>query len=459
MGWGTGWSRDLFSTAVIAAIVIGGTIGSQDHQHGVRHLDAVGVALLIGISAAMIPRRHYPAIALIIVGAGMSAYFSLGYAWGPVFIPLVIAIGSAVLGGYRLLAWLACAVMYFFASWGAYYLGGVGHRPGLPGVITNAAWPLLILIGSEMVRAGRERAVSAARGRAELSRRRASEERLRMAQELHDVLAHNISLISVQAGVALHLMDERPDQAAQQAKSALTAIRYASKEALGELRSVLGMLRSPSDEQAPLSPAPGLEQLGDLTSRATAAGLTVRTEVTGDRRPLPARTGLAAYRIVQEALTNVIRHAGARNVAVRVHYGDTSLDIEIEDDGGGDSAEGAGEASAAGNGIAGMRERARLLGGELIARPNAGRGFLVRAKLPLRPGRSGAAGQADGDGQADRAESELSKTASAGGAASGAAGGSGGSPPRADTAKTASAEPAHVPDDADVDAGAAGGAT
>ncbi|MGE5292817.1 MAG: sensor histidine kinase [Micromonosporaceae bacterium] len=437
LGWaGAASFRDLFVATVITAIVIGGTIGSQNHQHGIRLLDAIGVALLVVISAAMIPRRRYPAVTLIIVGAGVSAYFSLGYAWGPVFIPLVIAIGSAVLAGYRLLAWLACAVMYFFVSWGGYYLGGVGHRPGLSGVITNAAWPLLILIGAEMVRAGRERAVSAARSRAELSRRRASEERLRMAQELHDVLAHNISLISVQAGVALHLMDERPDQAAQQARSALTAIRYASKEALGELRSVLGMLRSPSDEQAPLSPVPGMEQLGELTSRATAAGLAVSTEVTGDRRPLPARTDLAAYRIVQEALTNVIRHAGARNVAVRVSYGDTSLGIEIEDDGGGDTgdAEGMAEASTAGNGIAGMRERTRLLGGELTARPMAGRGFLVRARLPLGNGRGDGAGQAGGAGQEDRAGSAVSQTAAA--------------------------EPPHAPDEADpVDTSAAGGAT
>jgi signal transduction histidine kinase len=398
------------AAAVIAAVALGGTLASQRHQHGARGLDVLGVTLLAAICAAMVLRRRHPGATLVIVTVGVAAYFSLGYALGPIFLPMVIAIVGAVLAGHRLLAWCTCTVMYACIVWGGYYLGGHGQRPGLATAVTTAAWPLLVLIGAEVLRSGRERAVSAARGRAELSRRRASEERLRIAQELHDVLAHNISLISVQAGVALHLMDERPERAAEQARTALTAIRHASKEALGELRSVLGMLRSDAGEHAPLSPVPGMAQLGDLTSRATAAGLTVRTDVTGQRRPLPAGVDLAAYRIVQEALTNVIRHAGARNVTVRVSYGHSSLGIEIEDDGGAnrggansidggrdaaggdhvghgdgvnDSAEGAG------NGIAGMRERARLLGGELVAGPLRGRGFGVRARLPLANPRTG----------------------------------------------------------------------
>ncbi len=183
--------------------------------------------------------------------------FSIGYAWGPVFIPLVIALGAAVLADYRLLAWISCAIIYTFIVWGGYYLGGVGHRPGLSEAVATAAWPLLVLVGAEVVRAGRERAASAARGCAELDRQRASEEWLRV-EELHDVLAHNISLIGVQAGVALHLMDERPEEAAERARTALTAIRHASKEALGELRSVLGVLRAPSGERPPLAPVPAL---------------------------------------------------------------------------------------------------------------------------------------------------------------------------------------------------------
>lgn len=390
-------ARSAVGAALIATITIAGTFAAQARQHHVRHLDAYGVALLAVICAAMVLRRHRPAAMLVIVAVSICAYFGAGYPWGPVFIPLTIAIGAAVLAGYRLLAWISCAVMYGFIVWGSYYLGGAGHRPGLASAIGNTAWPLLILIGAEVVRSGRERAASAARSRAELARRQASEERLRIAQELHDVLAHNISLISVQAGVALHLMDERPGQAADQARTALTAIKQASKEALGELRAVLGLLRASAADHAPLSPVPGIEQLGDLTARASAAGLAVRTDITGGRRPLPADTNLAAYRIVQEALTNVIRHAHATTVTVRVSYGDTSLGIDIEDDGrGAEAGRGNGTApsppgsgvsdsvrNAGGNGIAGMRERARLLGGELTAQPLPGKGFLVRARLPI----------------------------------------------------------------------------
>jgi len=403
---GSSWIRSALGAAAIAAFTIGGTFGSQGQQHDVRHLDAFGVTLLALICAAMVLRRRDPRATLLIVGVGVCGYFALGYPWGPVFLPLTLAVGSAVLAGQRLLAWLSCAVAYWFIIWGPFYLGGLGRRPGWADA-ANVAWPLVILIGAEVMRSGRERAASAAGSRAELSRRQASEERLRIAQELHDVLAHNISLISVQAGVALHLMDERPDQAADQARTALTAIKQASKEALGELRSVLGLLRA-SSEQAPLSPVPGMDQLGDLTSRARAAGLAVRADITGDKRPLPADTDLAAYRIVQEALTNVIRHAGARTVTVRVSYGDTGLGIEIQDDGrgvtsgavnqnarSGRGADGGVHASskprAGGNGIAGMRERARLLGGELTARPLPGQGFLVRARLPISrvPGGAG----------------------------------------------------------------------
>lgn len=387
-------ARSVVGAALISAITIAGTFAAQPRQHDVRRLDAYGVALLAVIGAAMVLRRRRPAATLVIVAVTICAYFGAGYPWGAVFVPLTIAIGAAVLAGHRLLAWISCAVMYAFIVFGSYYLGGAGHRPGPASAIENTAWPLLILIGAEVVRSGRERAASAARSRAELSRRQASEERLRIAQELHDVLAHNISLISVQAGVALHLMDERPGQAADQAKTALTAIRQASKEALGELRSVLGLLRASAAEHAPLSPAPGIEQLGDLTARASAAGLAVRTDITGDRRPLPADTDLAAYRIVQEALTNVIRHAHAGIVTIRVHYGDTSVRIEIEDDGLGAAAgRGSGE-DAGGNGIAGMRERARLLGGELTAQPlqgkGQGNGFLVRARLPAGRSPAGA---------------------------------------------------------------------
>jgi signal transduction histidine kinase len=368
---------------------------------GVRAMNPAGWVLLVLVSAALALRVRYPAATLGIVSAGVAAYFAIGSPDGMVFLPLTIALGVAVLSGYRLLAWLSCAVLYGFILWGPHYVAGAGPPPSLSDSLTNAAWPLLILIGAEMLRAGRERGASIARGRAEhqrrqaeQARRRASEERVRIAQELHDVVAHNISLINVQAGVALHLMDSGGGQPPDQTREALTAIKQASKETLGELRSVLGILRAEPGTQAPLAPAAGIGQLDGLVAGATAAGLDVRTEITGDRLPLPPSTDLAAYRIVQEALTNVIKHVGPAAVTVRLHYGETSLDIEVTDDGGGTGtggSTGGGSglpaddlADGGGSGIPGMRDRTRMLGGDFSAGALSAGGFRVSAVLPLR---------------------------------------------------------------------------
>jgi signal transduction histidine kinase len=207
--------------------------------------------------------------------------------------------------------------------------------------------------------------------------RQVGEQRLELAQELHDVLAHHISLINVQASVALHLLDERPEQA----RPALTNIKAASRDALHELRSALDVLRR--GEAAPRSPAPRLADLTDLVEGVRASGLDVRLDVrlavrldmVAPPEPLPAALELAAYRIVQEALTNVARHAGAGRATVRLVV-DDQLTIEVTDDGRG------GEAPA-GNGIRGMRERAAALGGTVEAGPGPDGGFRVVAHLPL----------------------------------------------------------------------------
>jgi signal transduction histidine kinase len=212
------------------------------------------------------------------------------------------------------------------------------------------------------------------RARADDERRRRSEERLRVAQELHDVLAHNISLINVQAGVALHLMDEHPEQA----RTALTAIKQASKEALGELRSVLGVLRE-ADDEAPRSPAPGLARLDGLVAQAAAAGLRVEVVTEGDERPLPAPVDLAAYRIVQEALTNVTKHAGPTAVHVAVRYAAAGVTVSIDDDGG---ASPMASVPGSGRGLLGMRERSEALGGTFASGPRPAGGYHVAAMLP-----------------------------------------------------------------------------
>jgi signal transduction histidine kinase len=306
-----------------------------------------------------------------------------------------VAFWTAVTGGQRLAAWLtaASAVPAYVALTALFARTPV---PSLVGLVAHLGWLVVVLAAAEVARIRRERLLEAARTRAEEDRRRAGEERLRIARELHDVLAHNISLINVQAGVALHLMDEQPGQA----RTALSAIKQASNDALRELRSVLDILRQGGD--APRAPTSGLDSLDGLVANAQAGGLEVRAGVEGTPRPLPAGVDLAAFRIVQEALTNVTRHAGRPATAtVLVAYGDHDLTVQVDDDGKGvESASGRQEPDSdrqdrrSGNGIRGMRERATALGGELTAGPRAGGGFRVSARLPLPEG-SGRGGPGD----------------------------------------------------------------
>jgi signal transduction histidine kinase len=335
-------------------------------------LDALAYLLLLAGPLALVFRRLAPVPVLAVSLAATVAYALLDYPGGPTFIAAVVALFAAVGAGHRRETWVLAALAY------AAYVAGTRS---LGDAIAVAAWLLVVLTLAEARRVQLVRFAEMARlrseqarTRAEQERRQASEERLRIARELHDVLGHHLSLIRVQAGVGLHLMDAQPEQA----RAALTTIKSASDEALAEVRSVLGILRTEQDG-APRAPTPGLDQVPDL---AADAGFAVRTEVAGDRRPVPAAVDRAAYRIVQEALTNVRRHAGAGATAtVRIEYGAGDLTVQVDDDG-----VGVGDREAdveAGNGIAGMRERAAALGGDLTAGPRPGGGFRVRASLPL----------------------------------------------------------------------------
>jgi signal transduction histidine kinase len=213
--------------------------------------------------------------------------------------------------------------------WPPWLIGQPG-RASVGAALGLAAGLLLLLSVAELIRSRSQRAAAMERSRAEELRRRASEERMRMARDLHDVVAHNISVINVQANTALHLMDRQPDRA----RSALSTINEVSKQALVEFRSVLGVLRD-VDEMAPRSPSPGLARLGDLVGHAAAAGLAVRIEEEGQRPALPADVELAAYRIIQEALTNSARHSGGANATVRLAYRADALVVEVDDDGAG----------------------------------------------------------------------------------------------------------------------------
>jgi len=252
-----------------------------------------------------------------------------------------------------------------------------------PGVVQAILVAVVILVLHMLAEANRMRVeffqqqarvrAEQTRARAEQERRQASEERLRIARELHDVLGHHLSLINVQAGVGLHLIDTKPEQA----RTSLAAIKEASAEALREVRSVLGALHTEDEDAAPRTPAPSLSRVSTLVEDA---GLPVGLEVRGEARPLPAEVDRAGFRIVQEALTNVRRHAGpGATASVLIEYGE-ELTIRVQDDGAG-ATEGA---ASDGTGIPGMRERAVALGGTLVAGPIGGRGWRVVATLPVK---------------------------------------------------------------------------
>ncbi|NGO06174.1 sensor histidine kinase [Streptomyces sp. HC44] len=367
------------STLLLTVLVQVGSSFAAQEQEGVREsLGLFARALLLVGTLLLLWRHRYPVFVVFGVVASALVYFGAGYPYGPIFLTIALACFSAVVAGHRRAAWAALGTL-----WVAHLLEGHWLYQWLPPSddtvgdwgedVSVAAWMVAIAAVSEVVRVRREQWDRDRAERRQAAQRRADEERLRIARELHDVLAHSISVINVQAGVGLALLDSDPDQA----RTALTTIKAASKEALGEVRQVLDTLRTPGD--APRAPAPGLDRLPELVEQAASAGLTVGVETEGKRRALPPGADLAAFRIVQEALTNVVRHSGSRHARVLVGYEDDALKLRIDDDG---PATGA-DAGGSGNGLAGMRERAAALGGTIEAGPREDGGFRVLAVLPL----------------------------------------------------------------------------
>ncbi|MFC8225990.1 sensor histidine kinase [Streptomyces sp. NPDC057287] len=373
------------STVVVGVIVMGGTTVAA-HGQGREPLGLVARLLLFAAVAVLLVRHRHPVVAVAGTSAATLVYLGLGYPYGPVFLAVAVGCFGAIVSGHRTAAWWSLGTLWAGHLLAAHWLyrwlppDGDGPAPwGQEAFVT--AWVVAIVAAAELLRVRREQWAAARAERAAAERRRADEERLRMARELHDVLAHSISVINVQAGVGLALLDSDPEQA----RTALTTIKSASKEALGEVRQVLENLRAPGD--APRAPAPGLDRLPELVDQAAGAGLTVTVETDGARGPVPPGADLAAFRIVQEALTNVVRHSGSRTAHIRVAHGDAHLGLVIDDEG---PATG-DEAGGSGNGLIGMRERAAALGGTIDAGPRPGGGFRVTAELPLRPGRGDAA--------------------------------------------------------------------
>ncbi|WP_422768711.1 sensor histidine kinase [Plantactinospora sp. WMMC1484] len=330
------------------------------------------LAVLVSAGALALRRRH-PVPVGVVALAAVGAYGELLHRPGPIMLVFVVALYTVVDEGH-----LAVAIGLGSASVVAFAVADGYHRTegsANGATLLHAGWVVAVIVGVTRNRRAylaeaRARMLAAERSREDEVRRRSTEERLRIARELHDVLGHHLSLINVQASAALHRPD--PDRATE----ALTAIKQASKEMLGELRTALGVLRQ--EGVAGLAPVPGLNRLDELVSTARQSGLEIRTELT-ETRPLPPEVDLAAYRIVQEALTNVTRHAGATTAVIRVRPHRNDVLVEVEDDG-------SGEPAPPGNGILGMGERVRALGGSLSTGPGPDGGFRVHARFPMRPG-------------------------------------------------------------------------
>jgi signal transduction histidine kinase len=351
-------------------------IGTNIAAHGQPHatpLDLLGYGLLVIGPLALLFRRRWPVPTLAVTLAAAVSYYALDYPRGPSFLAAVVALFVAVRRANRPVVWALCALAFL-----AYVV--VGHA-SLGQYLAFGAWTAVAVALAEASRVRAEHfaemataQAEAARARQEQSRRQASDERLRIARELHDVLGHHLSLINVRAGVALHLLDSDPEQA----REALGAIKLASSEALGEVRGVLSALNPQQD--APRSPAPGLADVGALADEARAAGLAVTVHRSPpDALHVPGEVDRAAYRIVREALTNVRRHAGgSAKVSITIGYGPEALTVRVDDTGTGQTS-----STSDGNGIPGMRERAVALGGTLTAGRRPGGGFRVDARLPL----------------------------------------------------------------------------
>lgn len=379
---------DLLMAAVVAGLA-GGDAAVNDPEH--RQADWATWSLL-AVSAVALPwRRRWPVPVAVVTGAACAGWALYGHIGEFLNLPVIVALYTvAVRGSRRLTLWTGLAAAL---GSGAVALG-VGrdevNPQGLP--VLELVWPLVPLLLGEVVRTRRELlreyADRAARAEADREReavRRVREERVRVAREVHDVVAHTVAAMTVQAGVALDALDTRPEVA----RRAMRQVRESGKEAVRELRTTVGVLRGSGTEGDPggtendlVAPVPGLARLPELVERFSSRGMAVTLRHDAPADGLPSVVGLAVYRIVQEALTNVVKHSGARHVTVSTTRGAGLLTVEVRDDG---APRRPGERAAGGHGLTGMRERATAAGGSIEYGPMPAGGFRVRACFPAPP--------------------------------------------------------------------------
>jgi signal transduction histidine kinase len=377
-------ARNVVSALVITAVLVWGSYGeghpqspSDTIQFRTHHPPQPSLAALLLVAVACLAlawRQRRPEVVLAVSTAAVLGYTLAGYVNGAALLAPVLALCTLATQvsprRAAVAATVTAAVLLAATSWRNPFGDPVGGGIVLIPFLAAAALFAGIAVGNR-----RAYVLSLQERAHEEARRRVGEERLRIARELHDVVAHTMATINVQAGTAAHVAGSRPEVATE----ALLAIKAASKDGLRELRAILDVLRQ-ADDAEPTQPAPGLAALEALAGRASASGLPVTVAVTGEPVPLPAAGDLAAYRIIQESLTNAIRHAGPATATVALDYGRGGLRIEVTDTGLGP---GAGTGSSPGHGLAGMRERAAAAGGSVEAGPAPGGGFRVSAWLPL----------------------------------------------------------------------------
>jgi signal transduction histidine kinase len=373
----------MVAVALFAASFPGSLITSEGH---IGPGDWWPGVLCTGLGCAALPalRRGHPRLTVVLTAAGALVVASLGYVATILMLgPLMVALYSLAYRTDR-----NTARIYAFASTVLLVATTLLRGPhdssiGLQAVGLAACLLLSMALGTAdrmrraFLNAERARAEYAEHTREEEARHRVAEERMRIARELHDVVAHHMALANAQAGTAAHLLRSRPDQAAQ----ILADLSGTTASALRELKATVGLLREADDPDAPLEPAPGLDRLSDLIVSLETAGLTVTITTEGTRQPLSPGVDLTAYRIVQEALTNVTKHAATRTANVWLAYTRDRLTITVTDEGGGSAT----DTPSRGFGLIGMRERAHSVGGHLQAGRRPEGGFNVTAELPLHP--------------------------------------------------------------------------
>lgn len=380
--WARAFRLDRVTSLTGLALIVDCGVRAWLDGAGTTWTEALGWVLALAGWLALGFRYRWPvSVGAVTMVAGV-AYYQLTEIDGPTpaVVFMVALYTLARVGQLAVVVSLAVIVM-LVVTYGEFVAVGDQRKVDNTSIVLLSGWFLSVIAFGHAMRVrqayqheAEQRALAAERERDVRARQSATEERLRLARELHDVLGHSISLINVQVAAALHRSAKRPGETAELI-GALEFVRDTSKEALRELRGTLGVLRQ-VDEDAPTSPTTGLERLGELADRARATGLDVTLETTGEAPVVPPPISLAAYRIVQESLTNITRHAQARNAVIQVRYTPDEFQVRIEDDGQGAVDGGVG------SGIAGMAERARALGGELTA-ANTGSGFRVQARLPL----------------------------------------------------------------------------